>query len=200
MVLYIHSSCAVLDVRNLYNELREYESVKDEVVQTSIKVARLSKAVVYSVIRKDFEAAEKALREMNHTAAKLKELIAKWPMFYGSATTGLQEYVEANVLYYFMKEGKLPPREELGVDVYVYLMGVADVAGELGRSATEELLRKNVEAAKKLKEVVERLYLDLLSLEPRDFELRKKVDYVGSQANWISEKLFYATTCRREEA
>ncbi|ABP50228.1 MULTISPECIES: haloacid dehalogenase [Pyrobaculum] len=200
MVLYIHDNCAVLDVRNLYNELREYESVKDEVVQTSIKVARLSKAVVYSVIRKDFEAAERALREMNQTAAKLKELIAKWPMFYGSAATGLQEYVEANVLYYFMKEGKLPPREELGVDVYVYLMGVADVAGELGRSATEELLRKNIEAAKRLKEVVERLYLDLLSLEPRDFELRKKVDYVGSQANWISEKLFYATTCRREEA
>jgi Predicted RNA-binding protein of the translin family len=108
---------------------------------------------------------------------------------------GLQEYVEALSLYLFVKEGRLPNKEELGVDVYTYLMGVADVAGELGRSATEELLRKNVEAARRLKEAVERLYLDLLALEPRDFELRKKVDYVGSQANWVTEKLFYATTC-----
>lgn len=70
------------------------------------------------------------------------------------------------------------------------------MAGELGRTATEELLQKNVEAASRIKEAVEKLYLDLLALEPRDYELRKKVDYVGSQANWISEKLFYATTCR----
>jgi translin len=187
----------VLDVKTLYEELRRYEQVKDEVVQTSIKASRLSKAVVYSVIRKDFAAAERALRELEEVVARLKKTLSEWPMFHSNATTGLQEYVEARSLYLLVKEGRLPTKEELGVDVYTYLMGVADVAGELGRSATEELLRKNVEAARRLKEAVERLYLDLLALEPRDFELRKKVDYVGSQANWMSEKLFYATTCRQ---
>jgi translin len=187
----------VLDVKTLYEELRRYEQVKDEVVQTSIKASRLSKAVVYSVIRKDFAAAERALRELEEVVARLKKTLSEWPMFYSNATTGLQEYVEARTLYLLVKEGRLPTKEELGVDVYTYLMGVADVAGELGRSATEELLHKNVEAARRLKEAVERLYLDLLALEPRDFELRKKVDYVGSQANWMSEKLFYATTCRQ---
>ncbi|MGC8994669.1 MAG: haloacid dehalogenase, partial [Pyrobaculum sp.] len=169
----------MLDVKKLYDELRRYEQVKDEVVQTSIKVARLSKAVVYSTIRKDFASAERAMRDMEEAVAKLKKLVEEWPMFYGSATTGLQEYVEATALYRYLKEGRLPTREELGVDVYTYLMGVAEIAGELGRAATEELLRKEVEPARRLKEAVERLYLDLLALEPRDFELRKKVDYVG---------------------
>ena len=187
----------MLDVKTLYEELRRYEQVKDEVVQTSIKASRLSKAVVYSVIRKDFAAAERALRELEEVVARLKKTLSEWPMFYSNAMTGLQEYVEARSLYLLVKEGRLPTKEELGVDVYTYLMGVADVAGELGRSATEELLHKNVEAARRLKEAVERLYLDLLALEPRDYELRKKVDYVGSQANWMSEKLFYATTCRQ---
>ncbi|MCI4447651.1 MAG: haloacid dehalogenase [Pyrobaculum sp.] len=187
----------MLDTKTLYEELRQYERVKDEVVQTSIKASRLSKAVVYSVIRKDFASAERALRELEEVVTRLKKTLSEWPMFYSNATTGLQEYVEARTLYLLVKEGRLPTKEELGVDVYTYLMGVADVAGELGRSATEELLRKNVEAARRLKEAVERLYLDLLALEPRDFELRKKVDYVGSQANWMSEKLFYATTCRQ---
>lgn len=187
----------MLENKSLYDELRQYEQAKDEVIQTSIKVARLSKAVVYSVIRRDFASAEKAIREMENVVAKLKKLINEWPMFYNNAATGLQEYVEAITLYLFIKEGRFPTKEELGVDVYTYLMGVADVAGELGRSATEELLKKNIEGAKRLKDAVESLYLDLLALEPRDYELRKKVDYVGSQANWISEKLFYATTCRQ---
>ncbi|ACB39563.1 haloacid dehalogenase [Pyrobaculum neutrophilum] len=187
----------MIKAEELHGELRRYEQAKDEVIQTSIKVARLSKAVVYSTIRKDFSSAEKALREMEEVVAKLKRLIQEWPMFYGNATTGLQEYVEATALYLYIKEGRLPTKEELGVDVYTYLMGIADIAGELGRSATEELLKKNVEAARRLKDAVESLYLDLLALEPRDYELRKKVDYVGSQANWISEKLFYATTCRQ---
>ncbi|MFN3803923.1 MAG: haloacid dehalogenase [Pyrobaculum sp.] len=186
----------MFNVKKLYEELRRYENAREEAIQTSIKAARLSKAVVYSAIRRDFEAAEKALRELEKVAEALKKVLEQWPMFYSNASTGLQEYVEAATLFYFLKEGRVPPREELGVDVYIYLMGVAEVAGELGRAATEGLLRGDVDTARRLKEAVERLYLDLLALEPRDFELRKKVDYVGSQANWISEKLFYATTCK----
>ncbi|AAL63538.1 haloacid dehalogenase [Pyrobaculum aerophilum] len=190
----------MIEIKSLYEELRRYEQTKDEVVQLSIKVARLSKAVVYSAIRRDFAAAEKALKEMDDAVAKLKRLINEWPMFYNSATTGLQEYVEATALFYYLKEGRIPSKEELGVDVYVYLMGVAEIAGELGRAATEELLKKNVETAKRFKDTVEKLYLDLLAMEPRDYELRKKVDYVGSQANWLAEKLFYATTCKQGES
>ncbi|MFN7105675.1 MAG: haloacid dehalogenase [Pyrobaculum sp.] len=186
----------MFDVKKLYEELRRHENAREEAIQTSIKAARLSKAVVYSAIRRDFESAEKALRELEKVIEALKKILEQWPMFYNNAATGLQEYVEAATLFYFLKEGRVPSREELGVDVYTYLMGVAEVAGELGRAATEGLLRRDVDTAKSLKEAVERLYLDLLALEPRDFELRKKVDYVGSQANWISEKLFYATTCK----
>ncbi len=40
---------------------------------------------------------------------------------------------------------------------------------------------------------MEELYLDLLSLEPRDYEMRKKVDYVSSNINWLNEKIFYKT-------
>lgn len=189
----------MINAETLYGELRRYENFKDEIVQASIKVARLSKSVVYSTIRRDFDAAAKALTELTAAAERLKALVKDWPMFYGSAVNGLQEYVEAVALYKFLKEGGLPTREELGVDVYTYLMGVSEIAGELGRAATESLLRGDVETARRLKEAVEKLYLDLLALEPRDYELRKKVDYVGSQANWITEKLFYATTCKVED-
>jgi len=65
----------VLDTKTLYEELRQYERVKDEVVQNSIKASRLSKAVVYSVIRKDFASAERALRELEEVVTRLKKML-----------------------------------------------------------------------------------------------------------------------------
>lgn len=187
----------MLDVERLYKELRAYEEARERVIQTSIRVTRLSKSVIYSLIRGDAEAAERHLKDMEAVAAELKDLVAKYPMFYNNGAQGLQEYVEAYSFWLFLKEGRVPSPEELGVDVMTYLMGIADIAGELGRRANEELVKKNLKAAESLRAAVERLYLDMLALEPRDFELRKKVDYISNQANWISEKLFYASTCRQ---
>lgn len=186
----------MLNTEKLFGELREYEAVKDEVSQLSLRVTRLSKSAIYAAIRGDWQAAEESFRKVESEAVKLRETVLKWPMFYGIGVHGLQEYVEAAVVYRFLKEGRVPPREELGVDVYTYLMGVGDAAGELSRKATEELLKGGIEAAQKLREAVEQLYLSLLCLEPRDYELRRKTDYVASQAGWITEKLFYAITCR----
>ncbi|MEZ0249029.1 MAG: haloacid dehalogenase [Thermoproteus sp.] len=187
----------MLDVNRLYKELRSYEEAREKVIQTSIRVTRLSKSAIYSLIRGDLEAARRHLKDMETAAAELKELIAKYPMFYNNGAQGLQEYVEAYSLWVFLEERRLPTLEEVGVDVMTYLMGIADIAGELGRKINEELVKKNVGAAEELKAAVEKLYLDMLSLEPRDFELRKKVDYISNQANWASEKLFYAATCHR---
>lgn len=186
----------MLNVEKLFGELREYEATKDDVSQLSLKVTRLSKSAIYAAIRGDWQAAEESFRRVEEEAAKLRDLVLRWPMFYGIGAHGLQEYVEAAVVYRFLKEGRVPLRDELGVDVYTYLMGVGDAAGELSRKATEELLRGGVETAQKLREAVEQLYLSMLSLEPRDYELRRKTDYVASQAGWITEKLFYAATCR----
>lgn len=187
----------MLDVERLYNELRSYEDARERVIQTSIRVTRLSKSVIYSLIRNDMEAAQRHLKDMEAAAAELRSLVSRYPMFYNSGAQGLQEYVEAVSLWTYLREGRLPTLEELGVDVMTYLMGVADIAGELGRKTNEELVRGNLDLARRLKEAVERLYIDMLSLEPRDFELRKKVDYISNQANWISEKLFYASTCHK---
>lgn len=186
----------MLNTEKLFSELREYEATKDEVSQLSLRVTRLSKSAIYAAIRGDWQAAEESFKRVESEAAKLREIVLKWPMFYGIGVHGLQEFVEAAVVYYFLKEDRVPTREELGVDVYTYLMGVGDAAGELSRKATEELLRGGVEAAQKLREAVEKLYLNMLSLEPRDYDLRRKTDFVASQAGWITEKLFYAVTCR----
>ncbi|ADY00462.1 MAG: haloacid dehalogenase [Vulcanisaeta sp.] len=183
----------MIDTDGLRARLRELEEVKDEVIETGVKVNRLSKSVIYSLIRDDIETARKYIREMQDLVNKLRELIAKYPMYYNNAVISLQEYVEAMTMWFFMTENRIPSPSELGIDAEPYINGIADFTGELSRKATEEMIKNNLDFALKAKRVMEELYLDLLSLEPRDYEMRKKVDYVSSNINWLNEKIFYKT-------
>ncbi|PLC68332.1 haloacid dehalogenase [Vulcanisaeta sp. EB80] len=183
----------MIETEKLRSRLRELEGVKDEVIETGVKVNRLSKSVIYSLIRGDAEMARKYIGEMQELVNKLRDLVSRYPMYYNNAVVSLQEYVEAMTMWYYMTENRLPTPEELGVDAEPYINGIADFTGELSRKATEELIRGNLDFALRAKRVMEELYLDLLSLEPRDFEMRKKVDYVSSNINWLNEKIFYKT-------
>ncbi len=187
----------MLETERLRSRLRELESARDEIIQTGIRINRLSKSVIYSLIRDDRESARRYIDEMQQLVVKLKELIAKYPMFYSNAVISLQEYVEAMAMWHFMTEGRIPRIDELGVDVEPYVNGIADFIGELGRKATEELIKDNVEFALKAKRVMEEIYFDLLQLEPRDYEMRKKVDYVSNNINWLNEKIFYKTLFKK---
>jgi translin len=187
------SAPSMIETERLRSRLRELENARDEIIETGIKINRLSKSVIYSLIRDDIESARKYINEMQGLVNKLKSLISQYPMYYNNAVISLQEYVEAMSMWYYIIEGRLPTPEELGVDAEPYINGIADFTGELSRKATEELIKNNLDFALKAKRILEELYLDLLSLEPRDFEMRKKVDYVSSNINWLNEKIFYKT-------
>ncbi|BDR92955.1 haloacid dehalogenase [Vulcanisaeta souniana] len=183
----------MIETERLRTRLRELEEVKDEVIGTGVKVNRLSKSVIYSLIRDDVETARKHIGDMQRLVNKLRDLITKYPMYYNNAVISLQEYVEAMTMWFFITENRIPGLSELGVDAEPYVNGIADFTGELSRKATEEMIKNNLDFALRAKRVMEELYLDLLSLEPRDYEMRKKVDYVSSNINWLNEKIFYKT-------
>ncbi len=177
-------------------KLREYEDARDKVINTGIRLNRLSKSVIYSVIRNDWEAADKYLSDMRRELESLMSLIKQYPFYYDKAAVSFQEYAEAYIMYEFNKSGRIPTIEEVGVDELAYLNGLMEFTGELSRKATEELIKDNLEYALKAKETMEDIYLDMLYMEFRDFEMRKKVDYVANNINWLNEKIFYKTLNR----
>ncbi len=142
----------MIDTDGLRARLRELEEVKDEVIETGgVKVNRLSKSVIYSLIRDDIETARRYIREMQDLVNKLRELIAKYPMYYNNAVISLQEYVEAMTMWFFMTESRIPSSDELGVDAEPYINGIADFTGELSRKATEEMIKNNLDFALRLR-------------------------------------------------
>jgi translin len=62
----------------------------------------------------------------------------------------------------------------------------------LSRKAIEEIIKGNIDFALKSKDVIEQIYLQMLNMEFKNFDLRKKVDYVANTLNRLQEKIFYA--------
>ncbi len=175
------------------DRLRELEEARDLIINTGIRVNRLSKSVIYSVIRDDWGSAERYMREISAEVSKLMDLVKKYPLYYDRALVSFQEYAEAYIMYVYNKDGRIPSVDEVGVDEVSYLNGLMDFVGELSRKATEEMIKGNLNYALRAKEVMEGIYMDLLSMEFKDYDMRKKVDYVANNINWLNEKIFYKT-------
>jgi len=182
----------------LKEKLTELEEKRDELLGESIRITRLSKETIYSIIRGDFGRAKEKIETMDNLVKQLKEKIRQYPWFYNTISICFQEYAEAKILYYFIKENRIPTHEEIGIDEVSYINGLIDFAGELSRKATEEMIKNNIEFAMKAKEIIEYIYLKMLYMEFKNYDLRRKVDYIAGVLNSLKEKIFYKTLFKQK--
>ena len=90
-----------------------------------------------------------------------------------------QEYAEAAILHSLITLKKYPTPEELGVEETDYVLGLADVPGELRRQALDSLREGDLEAAENILETMEEIYLYLVEAEETSMMLkgmRRKLD------------------------
>jgi len=184
-------------IEKLKKRFEEFDKAKNEVINRGIKISRLSKSIIYSLIRNDKENAEEYIEEINREVNEIKEYLSKYPFLYPNISIALQEYAEAMIFYYYLTEEKIPTHEELGIDEFSYINGLMEFTGELSRKATEEMIKDNLDFAIKVKKVIEDIYLKMLYIEFKNFDLRKKVDYVANNLNWLNEKIFYKTLFKK---
>ncbi|NPA13713.1 MAG: haloacid dehalogenase [Aquificae bacterium] len=186
-------------IESLKQTFRTLEDKRDELMQIGRTINKNSKTIIYSLIRDDWEEAEKYIKENRELVKQLyEEVTKKYPQYYNSAFIPLQEFVEAEVVYHYLKEGRIPTHEELGIPEEAYVTGLMDAAGELLRKAVEEMIKDNLDFALKVREILEEIYLAMLSLNFKNFEYRKKVDYVGGVLNRLIDYIFQKQTRRGE--
>ncbi len=177
----------------LAKKLDEYDELKDEIYDLSRKIIKDSKLCIYAIRRKELGRAKELIEEMKELRREAYELV-KGNLKLASInilSTADQEYVEAVTLYYFATKGEVPKAEELEVAVQEYVAGVMDATGEMLRLATDYLIEGKLEEAKRIKEAIERIYVFMLHVNPRDYELRRKIDYVSNILNKLQEFIFY---------
>lgn len=162
-------------------ELSEREEFKDELYEAMRKATRFSKQAIFAVHKGKLREAgkllidaEKFFTELDRIPLACRELV-----YAGIVDSAFQEYAEAHVLLNLVKSGKFVDPEKIRVPSTSYLLGLADVVGELRRRTLDSLRRGNLKSAEKSLENMEFIHDALMGLEkaPRSVsELRRKSD------------------------
>jgi len=167
----------MVNFKKLQQEIKGYDADREELIKKSRDVLKLSKQLIYSVHRDDLKEAsglanqiETQKNHLDKIAFKKKKLI-----FEGSYKIAVQEYVEAVLYYNFVKTGKLV---DLKVSAEHFVLGLADLPGEMVRKAVFLAGKGQVEKVIKIKDEVDNIYGELLKFDFRDNEVRRKVDAV----------------------
>ena len=161
--------------KKLQSEIQQYDVEREKLIKKSRDVLKLSKQAIYAVHRGD--NADSLVQQMQ-TEMKALETIAKHsPMMLseGSYKIAAQEFVEALLYHSFVKTETLT---DIKVPAEYFVLGLADLPGELVRKAVFLAGKGEIEKVIQIKDAIDLIYGELLKFDFRDNEIRRKVDAV----------------------
>lgn len=174
-----------MSLNNILNRIQDELTKKDAVrqnVQTAMrKCTRLSKTAIFHLHKEEFKEAEAKLLEAKELLDNLNALTTGYSdlLYMGIVDSAFQEYAEAEIFFKLIKEGRFVSFDEIGVPMAPYILGLADVIGELRRQTLDYLRRNKVEKAAGNLELMETMYAELINLDEAHIlvhELRRKCD------------------------
>lgn len=162
-------------------ELETKDQIREKVLMISREVVRLSTQAVVSIHREDFNDAKKKLEKSKEKLIEMEEILKGWPELAhsGSVSVAYQEFVEAKLLLSFILQKKFLSQKELSVPSIPYVLGLADLVGELRRRALDSIKRGDLDTAENCLTVMEDIYTLLMTIEHGDAlapGLRRKCD------------------------
>jgi predicted translin family RNA/ssDNA-binding protein len=175
--------------KEIESYLKEEDARREQLINTSRIILKNSKSAIYSLHRKDISDAKRLIDDSKGLISELNKIITKHPHLKSHMDNALEEYCEACCFYGFIKSKNIPSHKELGVDPYIYLGGLADLTGELGRRSVLEAIAKNKSEVKAIRELIDEIYGAFARLDLRNGEIRKKGDAIKWNLNKVEELL-----------
>lgn len=168
-------------LNRIQNELTKKDAVRQDAQAAMRKCTRLSKTAIFHVHKEELEEAEATLGKAKELFSGLVSLTESYPdlMYMGMVDSAFEEYAEARIFLSLVKEGRFVSFDEIGVPMAPYILGLADVIGELRRQTLDYLRRNKVEKAAGNLELMETMYAELINLDEAHIlvhELRRKCD------------------------
>ena len=169
-------------IRAVIPIIEEKNSKREFLIKRSRDIMALIRKTINYIHMDRLDQAESLLNEIKESISQLIEKIKDFPPLLYSATMNniLQEYVEALSYYRIIRKGDIPPYDEcLLTDIAQYVMGLADVIGELRRRVLECIRREEIKDAERLFNIMESLYLSLMEVVHYDVVIpgiRRKCD------------------------
>ena len=180
------------DLQKIKQEIEAFEELRERMIVDSREILHHSKKAIHAVHRNELDEAPTLLKQAEQALKKLTKVIQgdRSLASVGAYRSSIQEYVEAACYYSFVKKRTLLPRHELKVDYEDYLLGLCDLTGELARRAVVCATRRDVQQINDIKNLIEGVYDFFISLNLRDWELRKKADAIKWNLKKLEEILY----------
>jgi translin len=154
-------------LRKIQEELQKREKVHDEVQRDMRRATRLSKQAILFTHQARFKEAKKLLKEATELFGKLHTVAETYQdmLYSGLVNAAHQEYAEAQTLLALVEESRFVSPEEINVPSIDYVLGLADVIGELRRRALDLLRVGEVKIAEECLHLMEDIYVELMAMD-----------------------------------
>jgi translin len=154
-------------VEEIRAEFEAKSAVRDSALQRSRTLIRYCANAIRAAHRSDFAEAESLLEIAQEAARELVTDLEPYPDLYHAGYTqdALKEYVEAQMVYAFMKSGELPTPSDLGVSSPAYLKGLAEAASELRRHSLDLMRQNELRRAEEMLGIMDDVYSQLMTVD-----------------------------------
>jgi len=166
------------DFTVMIKETEQFDSQREILIKKSRDVLKLSKQLINSAMRD--ENTNKLVADINKSKDVVDKIAKKSPklLVQGSYKVAIQEYVEAILFDGFLRSGKMMTKKQLNVSTSHYIMGVADLTGELMRKAVIEATKGNYKLVVSIRNLINGIFSELSQFDFRENEIRRKFDSI----------------------
>ncbi|WXG42755.1 MAG: haloacid dehalogenase [Promethearchaeati archaeon SRVP18_Atabeyarchaeia-1] len=161
-----------MKLEEIIDEVRENLDKRDEarerVFDLTRQAIRLCATTIKSIHRKEFDLAEQNISKIKESLGDVVSSLDSVPelLHSGMVNSAFQEYSEAALLMSLVKDGKYASPEELSVPFFdAYVLGLADLIGELRRSALDAVCAENTEQAVTALDSMDEILANLVTLD-----------------------------------
>jgi translin len=157
-------------VEQIRGYLDRQEKIREEILDSSRKVIRLSSRTIAAIHRKEDEKAGEFLSKAREELAALIEIIRDQPQLFesGLVMSAQQEYGEAAIFRSLVNNGKLLTPEEVGIPYKPYLFAISDLCGEVRRYALDSIRSDDVQTAERMLSLLEDIFTFLMEFDYPD--------------------------------
>ncbi|MFX1551046.1 MAG: hypothetical protein ACFFB9_11845 [Promethearchaeota archaeon] len=174
----------IMNLKKAFSDITEFLEIlyqdREEILKLSRDIVRDCSIAIKSVHRKEFDKFHKRMNTVKVKHADLLNLVNKNPgIFFKYLKTPEQEFAESISFYSIISDEEIPSPFELKINPINFLLGLADVIGELRRYALDNIRNSRVKDLNSILENMDEIYNYLFTLDyPGGVtqDLRHKVD------------------------
>ncbi|MFX1257172.1 MAG: haloacid dehalogenase [Promethearchaeota archaeon] len=173
-----------MNLKNIFSELNETLEKLDQDREKILKISRIiirdCSIAIKHIHRREFKEFQEKINNVEINHEKLVSLVNEdRGVFFKYLKVPEQEYAEAVLLYSIISRKNFPLPDELKINPLNYILGLADVIGELRRYALDNIRNSQITDLNGILESMDEVYTHLFSLDyPSGItqDLRRKTD------------------------